>query len=286
VESAEIAVQEAQKRLKGKFEDPLDRRKAQIDLRRAQLDLERTRGAHAERLANAEKGVADAQDAVNDAVQAEVDANQAVVAAREARTQASKDEAAAYDAIATAQEGVRDAEYQLLQANIDLAAKHDALTTAIHSNVVKGNEFWRMLDELRKQYPHLAPILDGYAKQFNDIYDAVPKAKVDTPDPPDRLLPTWTNRASGGPLSTGQLSTVNERGMPELWSAHGKQYLLPTTNGQVTPLKPLDVPVTAHGGDGVTIGGDIIVQGATEPVATAYEVRRQLRATTRSRGRT
>jgi hypothetical protein len=73
--------------------------------------------------------------------------------------------------------------------------------------------------------------------------------------------------------------------MPELWSAGGKQYLLPTANGQVTPLRPLDVPVTPQGHDGVTIGGDIIVQGAEQPVATAYEVRRQLRTKTRTKGR-
>lgn len=275
LESAQIAVQEAQKAARGKFDDPLDRRKAQIDLRRAQLDLERIRGEHAERVADAEKGVADAQQGVNDAVQAEIDAQDGIVSAREAKAQASKDEAAAFDAIAAAHDGVKDAEYRLYQANVDLAGTQDALNTAIATGVIKGDEFRTMLDKLREMYPQMSGVLDGYAKKFGDIFNANKPADPYGGARPasDRLL----NRASGGPLSAGQASNINERGMPELWSAKGKQYLLPTTNGQVTPLKPLDVNVQAKGGDGVSIG-DIYVQGAPTPVATAYELRRQIRA--------
>lgn len=93
----------------------------------------------------------------------------------------------------------------------------------------------------------------------------------------------FKKRAAGGPLSAGQLSTVNERNTPELWEANGKQYLLPVDQGRVTPLRPATIDV--KGGDGVTIG-DIYVQGAEDPVQTAYEVRRQMRIKTRGRGRT
>ena len=300
LESAQLSVQQAQKRMRGKFDDALDRRAANIDLRRAKLELQRTRGAHDERIADAEKGVADAHKTVADAVQAEVDANQAVLDARSARTQASKDEATAYDGIAAAQEGVRDAEYELYKSKVNYASMQDVLNTSISTGAIKGTEFFNMLDALRTQFPLMAPILDEYAKKFGAIFEAAPKPNtnpIPPPPPPgdtsfwttSRSAPQeqkpWFQRAAGGPLSTGQLSTVNERSMPELWSAGGKQWLLPTTNGQVMPLKPLDVPVTPQGHDGVTIGGDIIVQGAEQPVATAYEVRRQLRTKTRTKGR-
>jgi TP901 family phage tail tape measure protein len=295
VRSAQIAVQEAQKRMRGPFEDPLDRQKAQIDLRRSQIELQRVRGEHAKRLADAEKGVESAQDGVNAAVQAEMDAQAAVISAREARTQASKDEATAFDAIATAQEGVRDAEYLLYQANRDLAISQDLLKASIEAGTIKGDEFMDMLNRLRDMYPGMAGTLDDYANKFSAIFNSTakpaapaaptgPKGEVVNINGEDwvsipgiGLVKVEKQRAYGGPLKAGEMSTVNERGMPELWSAKGKQYLLPTAGGQVTPLKPLNIDVKAQGGDGITIG-DIYVQGATTPTATAYEVRRQIRA--------
>lgn len=98
----------------------------------------------------------------------------------------------------------------------------------------------------------------------------------------DRFVESFTEafsksaqRAQGGPLARGQLSTVNELGAPELWSAGGKQYLLPVTPGHVTPLHPvIDRSVTNQPTLNV---GDIKVYGADSPVQTAYEIRRQLR---------
>lgn len=292
VQSAQLGVQEAQKRLRGKFEDPLDRQRAQIDLRRAQLDLERTQGEHDKRVVDARKGVADAQKNVNDAVQAELDAKQGIVDARNAKADASKAEADAFDKIGIAQLGVAEAEKTLFTATDDMTRKQQLLSDAIGLGTLNGSAFLTYLDKLKTMYPESAGVIDQYTQKFNDLWKAQspppkppePPPKADLRDPNLDLNPLRNifGRASGGPLSTGQLSTVNERGMPELWSAGGKQYLLPTSPGNVIPLRPAEMGAAPKGGDSF---GDIIVQGATEPVATAYEVRRQLRAKTRAKAR-
>ena len=48
-------------------------------------------------------------------------------------------------------------------------------------------------------------------------------------------------RAYGGPVSADSLYRVNERGAPEMYtSSTGKQYMLPTANGQVTAANKID----------------------------------------------
>lgn len=320
LESARLDVAEAQKALRGKFEDPLDRRRAQLQLRRAQIALEKQGKAHDERVADARKAVADAEKGVNDAVAAELAAQQAVVDARNARADASRGEASARDAVAAAELGVRDANRELFDATSNMVTKQGEFNTALMSGTINANWLLEYLNKLKEMYPHLAGEIEGYIKRVGDAQanaanrmptpppgPAPAPAPVAPPAPPITPLPDYIDkegmpyhpdsvlvpgkgwrlrrRAAGGPLSTGNLATVNERGLPELWSAGGKQYLIPTMSGQVTPLKPLDVPLSARGHDGVTIGGNIIVQGAEDPVATAYEVRRQLRTKTRTRGR-
>lgn len=308
LESAKIALAEAQKRLKEPG-DALDRRRAQLDVRRAQLDLQRAQGAQAKRIVDAEKGVRDAQDGVTDAIQAEVDARQDVVDARAAKADASRDEAEAFDDIATAQAGVKTAEENLLKATMDYKFVQDALNQSIEKGEINGNAFLTFLANLAAEQPAMAGTIDGYTTKFNEMWRAIrgedEKGKyIPSGDPyggarppSDRLtnLPQASQydmrgliprlRAAGGPLSAGQLSQVNERQVPELWSAEGKQYLLPTDEGRVVPLKPLDINVDAKGGDGISVG-DIYVQGAEHPVQTAYEVRRQLRVKTRTKART
>jgi TP901 family phage tail tape measure protein len=311
VEGAKLGLQQAQKSLRGKFDDPLDRRRAQLDVRRARLDVQRAAGAHDKRIEDARKGVADAEKSVNDAVDAELAAKDAVIQARDDKAEASRNQARAHDDIRIAQEGVTVAEANLLTATMDLEGKQALLNGELINGTVAGNSFLTFLENLKAKYPEMGDYIDKYAERFRGMWQAAGGKDVEG-QPPSKtaadvlggsITATEGNnltgfagagqwfkdhpfkRAAGGPLSTGQLSTVNERGMPELWSAGGKQWLLPTTQGQVTPLKPLDVPVTAKGHDGVTIGGDIIVQGAEQPVATAYEVRRQLRVKTRTGGR-
>jgi TP901 family phage tail tape measure protein len=307
IESAQLGLEEARKRLSGKFEDPLDRRRAQLDVRRAQMDLTRAQGANANRIKDAQEGVRSAQDAVNDAIQAEVDARQAVVDARNAKADASRNEASADDARTTAKEGVTQAEKDLFDATAVMVEKQTALSDQIGIGATNGGAFLSFLEEMKKRYPEMAGVIDGYIQKFKDLQTAAGGGGTKTASDVlgGSITATEGNtglsgfaaaaewfrthpaapRAVGGPLSVGQLSTVNERGMPELWSAGGKQYLLPTTQGQVTPLKPLDVDVAARGGDGVSVG-DVYVQGASDPVATAYEVRRQLRVKTRTKART
>lgn len=48
-------------------------------------------------------------------------------------------------------------------------------------------------------------------------------------------------RAYGGPVSADKLYRVNERGAPEMYtSSTGKQYMLPTANGQVTAANKIE----------------------------------------------
>lgn len=55
-------------------------------------------------------------------------------------------------------------------------------------------------------------------------------------------------RQYGGPASTGNLYRINETGAPEMFTAaNGAQYMLPTSNGRVTPADQLG------GGGGVTV---------------------------------
>jgi TP901 family phage tail tape measure protein len=294
VQSAQLALQRAQ----GKGGASLDKQQKQLDIRRAQMDLRRAQGAHAENIKEAERDVEDARRGVADAVQAETDAQRGVADARRAAADAQRDQARAYEAIDIAQRGVADAETELFDATTILAGKQAELEHAIATSATSGDKFLEYLELLKTQYPDLARTIDDYIRKFKELRDAqAPPPKIENqgqvvnvPGQGDFVVIPGIGiqpviRAAGGPLSAGQLSTVNERGVPELWSAGGKQYLLPTNAGQVTPLKPV-VNIEAKGHDGVTIGGDIIVQGAESPVATAYEVRRQLRMKSRTKGRT
>lgn len=290
VESAELGLEEARKRLKGSFETPLDRRRAQLDVRRAELDLSRAQAAHEQRVADATKGVADAQKGVADSQQNLLDANQGVVDATNERSDAVERQASALRAVDTAQQALVDAQEAVLGAYAKYNDAQRNLGDSIYTSAVNGQAFLDYLNALKTQEPALSGVIDQYIADFERLQAANRKPPEQETDPAvvawrERLKhPSAANRATGGPLSTGQLSNVNERGIPELWSAGGRQYLLPTTNGQVTPLKPIDIDV--KGGDQASVNvGDVYVQGAAEPVQTAYEVRRQLRQRARARGR-
>jgi len=43
-------------------------------------------------------------------------------------------------------------------------------------------------------------------------------------------------RANGGPVSRGKVYEVNERGTPEVFTAGGRQFLIPPATGRVTPM--------------------------------------------------
>jgi tape measure domain-containing protein len=47
-------------------------------------------------------------------------------------------------------------------------------------------------------------------------------------------------RQYGGPVSAGELYRVNEGGRPEMFTAGGKQFMLPTADGRVTPSRDVD----------------------------------------------
>lgn len=289
VQSAQLALRRAQ----GGNTAALDRQQKQLDIRRARLDLAAARAAHGQRVEETRQAVEDARRGVADAVQAERDAKRGVVDATRDAARAKEDEAQADRNRDAAQRGVADAERELFDATGNLAVKQDEMATAIANSAGAGDKFLAYLDAMKAQYPELAGTIDNYIAKFKELRDAgKPPPEQNLVNVPGKgqyvVIPNvggaWVDQnAAGGPLGAGQLSTVNERGTPELWSANGKQYLLPTDHGQVTPLKPATIDV--KGGDGVSIG-DIYVQGADDPVQTAYEVRRQLRIKGRSKGRT
>src|SRR3954470_1014356 len=279
VESPKLSLREAKERLRQPFDSSTDRQRARLDERRAQLELTRVEGEHATRLADAEKGVVDAQKGVADARQNELDANAAIVSATDARAESVEREKRAIADVGKARQDLVDAQEDVLPAFDTLTRARQDLAGGVHSGPVNGQAFIDYLNALKAAEPGLSGTIDAYIADFNRL-----RKENEKPDPyggsrppSDRLL----NRATGGPVGAGQLSTVNERGMPELWTANGKQYLLPVNNGRVTPLAPLaDVPVS--GGDSPAVGEmNVYVNG--DPVQNAYEVRRQLRSYTGGR---
>lgn len=280
--SARLAVRQAQEAVRD-AEDPLSREAAQIQLARSRLDLKAEKGAHERNLtaarkdlADATKGVEDAEQSQQDAVDAAADARTAVQDALDRQNQALRD-------ITKAQEDLAQAQLDAVPSAIAFSGAQDTINSMFEAGTAKGAEFRQFLLELKGLYPELAGAIDSYIGKFDTLRDANRNAlRVADPSFAAGALnaaaasPSLQQRASGGPLDRGDLSTVNERGVPELWSAGGKQYLLPTTAGNVVPLKPANIEV--KGGDGGVHVGEINVYGQTDPVPTAYELRRQLRS--------
>lgn len=294
VRSAELSVKEAEQNLreigrgKGK-KDPLERERAEIALARARIDLENTRGEHDQRVAELREGVASAQDSVNAAVQAQMDAQEGVLQAQRDRTQAGKDEAKAFDDIGKAQLGVRDAEKDLADSTANLMTKQEELNDQLALGTLNGAAFMTFLEALKTKQPETAGVIDEYIRKFKELNDAQAGKNTPEPEKPKPTMPApqydpslnlnplqrFFGSAHGNPLSAGQVSRVNELGKPELWSANGRQYLLPLTDGRVTPLQPIDVPVRGH--DGGVNTGDINIYEVHDPRQAAIETRRELR---------
>jgi len=296
--SARLAVREAQAAMKGgSGQTSLDRERNAISLARAQADLKRAQGAHDKRVADLRKDVADATEAVTDAEQARQDAIDAAAKARQATLDAQAKERDTLREIRTAEDEVTKARMDAVGPAMALSDAQGKLVIGLQTGTIEADKFKKYLTDLKELYPELAGELQGYLDKFGLWELAHPKT-VPAPEPfannaviPDEATRTaWRDRllrgakpnATGGLLGAGQLATVNERGTPELWTEGGRQYLLPVGAGRVTPLSPMDINV--KGGDGVSVG-DIYVQGAESPVQTAYEVRRQLRVATRTKGR-
>lgn len=86
------------------------------------------------------------------------------------------------------------------------------------------------------------------------------------------------HRAFGGPLAAGQLSTITERGLPEVFEDdRGTRYFIPATGGMVIPLSSSafeGVSGTANGGDTYHETYNIVT---SSPEETPDEIRRQRR---------
>lgn len=291
VTSANLALKRAQQRARGKFDDPLDRQQAQLDVQRAQIALEEARGAHAKNLAKAQ---ADVSTATRDVTSAQKEAQDAARAVVDAQAGVADAHRKVDDAARAAEKAQRD----VTRAQEDAVGAADALSTkqaAFADTVSKSNEglgpLTTYIGQLRDLYPQAAAGLNTYLTQLQGLQafqdqQAIDEFRAQNPDfigpVSGPLARQWLQahpRAAGGPLAAGELATVNERGLPELWTQGGQQYLLPLQGGRVVPLSPAALPATSTAGS-VTIG-DVIVQGAAAPTATAYEVRRKLRSETR-----
>jgi TP901 family phage tail tape measure protein len=304
--SARLAVREAQEGLKG-AKGPVERERAQIALRRSQLDLIRVQGEHERNVADARKDLKAATDGVADAEQARLDAIAAAADARTALQEARDKEHQSLLDIRTAQDNVAQAERDAVGAAMGLTEAQQFLATMFSTGTIEADRFKQYLDKLKELYPELAGALKVYTDEFerlSKLPESQKIAKVEpppAPEPEPYRLPEGTTpgratpkpsgegvyipgvgyrkRATGGPVSAN-VYEVNERNVPEMFTSRGKQFLLPVDSGVVTPLK------ASEGGGGPTVQvGDIHVHGADQSVQTAYEVRRQLRAKTRTKAR-
>lgn len=299
VRSAKLGVKEAQAAARKPGQTPLERERNQIALARARMDLKRAEAAHDERVVDLRKEVASATDGVRSAEQAQLDAVAAAAEARQAILDAEIKVRDTKNQIADAQRNVTQAEVDAIKPAMDLEQAQSDLAVMFQTGTVEGEKFRTYLTKLKELYPELTTELDKYLGRFDqwerdhprDQPPPAPNAAVNalggsitateqrTPTPRSTPVPKGDmeyipgvgmrprRRAGGGPLAAGQLAQINERGVPELWTQGGKQYLLPTVSGHVTP-QAVDASRNV---------GDIIVQGVDSPIATAYEVRRQLR---------
>jgi TP901 family phage tail tape measure protein len=288
----------------------LDVRRAQLELERAQgANAERVASAQRD-LESAQEGVTSAQADAADSNKALATAHQNVAdaadhlkdawfdlgTADDAVRKAHEDLIPAVDGLATKQQEWADAVFASNGQIGPLIAYLEALK-ALYPQV--GGELQAYIDKLNAIAPKpppppapAPPAQAGYTTAGSE-YDAllaeaealgIPGAKLMTVDglraaidAEKRKAPSNRyRRAYGGSLPAGGVSSVNELGMPELWEANGKQYLIPTTSGRVVPLSPLKIPVA--GNDGGVQFGDIVVNTTKDAEPTAYAIRRGLRA--------
>lgn len=315
VDSAQLSLEEAQKRLAelGKAKpgekatpvDPLERRHAELDLRRAELDLQRAQEAQAQRVVTAQDNLKSAQDRVNDAQKEAASAADAVTKAHQAVVDADQKVTDAGQAAKDATDGVTQAYKDAIAPAQDLVGKGEAFANALSAGNINAGPFIEYLKAMRDRFPELRDQMQGVidkfialqglddqrkaaeARQANvDLYNDAKRLGVEgsgilTDDELRRRVEEEKKkrgeRAYGGSVETGQSYSVNERGLPELFEANGRQYLIPTTSGRVVPLSPMRIPVAGGDGAGVRFG-DINVTTTKEPEPTAFEIRRRLRA--------
>lgn len=298
VREAQLNLREAQEDMTAKPGEKLtanERERRQIALERARMALTEAQAAHDKRVADARKDVESATRSVEDAERSRQDAIDAAQEARAALQVARDKEHESLLAITTAQQGVAQAQTDAVGPAMNLTSVQNDLNTMHATGTIEADKYRQYLERLKEIYPNLATELQKYIDKFNDFANA-PEAqapyeqmesayrerfkKVLRPGAPlDRsIVEDWWRREgskrkeTGGYLRSGQLALVNERNRPELFSSGGKQYLLPLSGGEVQP-------VTSPSAQVPTMNvGDINVYGADQPVQTAYEVRRQLRA--------
>lgn len=289
----------------------LEVRRAQIDLERAQAanadrvasaekDLQSAQEGVTQAQADAEetnKAIAQAHQSVADAAIRVEDAELGITEADKNLQKAHEDLLPAADAIATKQQAWADALFASNGQVTPLIAYLQALKALYPEVAGQLQGYIDKLGTLPAPLPPAtppAPAPGGPISSSDPEYQAllaeaealgIPGARLMTKDglraavdAEKRKAPSnrYKKSAYGGHLGAGEISSVNERGVPELFEANGQQYLIPLSGGRVVPLEPSTIPV--HGGDGGVQFGNINVTTTKDPEPTAYAVRRGLRA--------
>lgn len=314
LERAQLRVEQARKALKGKFEDPLDKKQAELDVRQAEADLKRLNEEFGRRVDERQEALVEAEDRLRSA---EADAEQsarAVTAAQVDLQAAGIGVADAQREAADASDGVARAQEAAARSAFELNAKQDELTTTWGENRNQIEPFIVQLENLKRVYPEVAgsiqPYIDkirelqsldpanlaapAFANKYlgaplilNDsaasqlILDAATKAAgrpiTDLGEAKRIIIGGAQGRALGGPTTAGTAYGINERGVPEIFSDSTGQYLVPLTDGYVTPLGDF---TGSKAGAGINIE-HLEVKGQDQPHLTAWEMERSLRRVAR-----
>jgi TP901 family phage tail tape measure protein len=262
VRSARLAVREAEEGVRGKNLTPLERERAQIALERARLDLAEAERAHEENIADARRDVTSATDAVAEAERARQDA---ITAAAQSRTdlQVARDkEHTTLLNITKAQQDVAQAELDAIGPAMALTAEQDKLNTKFATGNIEAKAFRDYLTNLKTLYPELSGALQGYIDKFNEFQQ--------TATPPGK---------TASDVLGGSISATERNALPPPPAPKTPQFPAPPPGGyHILGAAPAPV-ATAPKPFGPQLNvAAINVYGADQPVQTAYEVRRQLRA--------
>lgn len=284
VESAQLSLDEAiasQKDL-GKNASDLERRRADLSVRQARQSLEQAQRAHGEALGQARDELATAQRSADDALAAKREADIGVM---QTQTDITKDLAEATKAERDAAIGVEDARWAQFKAYDALVPAQATFNALVGTNADEQKKASDYIGAMVGQYPELASAAESAYARIAAARDAAIPKVADQRTLTDLFRGTPAapaeQRANGGPLGAGQLSTVNERGLPEMWQDdNGNQFFLPTTGGRVIPLSNSTLGAgtasKGHTGPGVQTG-DINIYEAKDGREAEAGVRRGLR---------
>lgn len=285
VEGAELAVARARQRLselgkakpgeKAEPVDPLDRREAQLNVRRAENDLQRVQAEVSNRVATAQDNLRGAQDRLADSQRQADDAALAVADAHRQVGDALRGISDARVAAEDAVRGVGDAQAASIDAARNLAGAQETFMSALGKAPGLAGSFISYLENMRDRFPEVGGNLQGVIDKFRELqalapppnnpYAALQSNSFNAPLNQPVGSDSADGRAYGGPVNAGQVYEVNELGVPELFVAGGRQYVLPTVDGTIVP----SIAAQAAPGGGPQMVIEHLEVHGPDPVATS-----------------